>query len=175
MATDRDVQNARENGRRAGYNQAVTELRRFTGVAYLSRYGDRRRLVPDLTEPEHIAYQWYASELAQILAELEQQCETLDQTISDTIDDSVEANAALRKRLEERRDARSQSLPLTRATGRIGDLFVKERAQAREVEQLLDKRHELSGELNQDRYAVGGELNEVTAWLQAAKESLESI
>lgn len=174
MATDQDVRNARENGRKAGYDAAVAELRTFTGITYLSERGPFR-LYPDLNQPEHLAYQRYRDELDKVIPYLAAEKDRMQEVVNADIDRAVAIETRLNARLKSRKDERSQSFVLKRAVGRIGDLLLREHEELRGQERLLEKRRERLVTLTDHHREARIERDDVTRWLEQAKASLANV
>jgi len=171
MATDKDVQDARKAGEQAGFQQAVRQLRTFTGVKY---QGSHRldALEPDLDLPEHVAYQRYWSDLVRAELELEAEAFRMEQVVEDTREDVDALERKLTADLEKRRNDRTGRSGVVRAAGWVKDQAHPLRAELKNLERLLARRQDTWRAVLVDHRNVSDEVAQVSEWLSAAAEQI---
>ena len=168
MVTDRELQDAKNRAHQEGYEEAVAELRRFRGTYSQSRSGDR--LVPDLSEPEHVAYTEYRDRLAGWVDTFAEEEAGARERLDAFIQQRNELRADFDEALRERRQARAGKFVVRRAAGWVGDLMLPA---ARRLSEYAEDEKELRAHqqaLIGDRIRFTAEHERVSQWLSEAAE-----
>lgn len=171
MATDKDVQDARRTGEQAGFQEAIQQLRSFTGVRYHGDHG-LETLAPDLKLPEHLAYPRYRKDLAALERQLEHETERMKHVVEDTRQKLDATEDQLATNLEERRVARSGNAALVRAAGWVRDQGHPLRTQHKNLEQLWTRRRDHWSAVIADHRKIRDELSRVDEWLTTTAEQI---
>ncbi|WP_420366965.1 hypothetical protein [Curtobacterium sp. L1-20] len=169
MANERDMQSARKAGEVAGFQEAVRQLRAFTGVTYDN---GRENVTPDLELAEHLAYPRYRKDLAMVERELDAESDRMRAVVEQGWEQAEAAREALERAITDRRAARSERPAIARAAGWIGDQMLPLKADVKKHEELATRRHDRQWVVADDHRRVRTELARVDQWLEATAEQV---
>ena len=115
MTREDDLSEAELQGHAAGRNEAIRELRAFTGIDGLT---------PPLNLPEHVAYFVYERELLTRIESLAIDFEVRKERAIKLADHRDSASRRRDEEMTKRQDDRAQRGPLIRAIGNLGDFVL---------------------------------------------------
>lgn len=166
MASQDDVNNARQEGYEHGQEKAIRHLRVFTGV------GD---LVPDLDEPEHRAYPEYLTQLTQAHQVAADRAENVREQIHRLTDVLAAAEDEEQQILAQRRDDRTDKNLLGQLGSRVGDFTLPVSKEIRTLrKQLVDQENGRTSFLN-DAHLYKTEAAKVAQWVDGCIADMDEL
>ena len=166
MASQNDVNNARQEGYEQGQRETIRRLRAFTGVGHLT---------PDLDLPEHRAYTDYLDQLTNAHQVAADRAENAREEISRLADMLAAAETEERHVLDQRREDRAGKNPFAQLGSRVGDFTLPISTSIRKLRrQLADQETQRTTCLdNAERYAA--EATKVAQWLEECTADMDAV
>lgn len=166
MASQDDVNNARQEGYEHGQAKAIRHLRAFTGVGVLA---------PDLDEPEHRAYPEYLTQLMEAHQVAADRAENVREQIHRLADILAAAEDEERQILAQRREDRSEKNPLAQLGSRVGDFTLPVSRRIRTLhKQIADQENGRTTLLN-DAHLYKTEAAKVAQWVDECIADMDEL
>lgn len=166
MASQNDVNNARQEGYESGRQEALRQLRAFTGTGDLS---------PDLDEPEHRAYPEYLmrlTEAQQVAVDRAEQAQELIHRLSEQLAAAeIDEQQTLAKRREERADKNL----VTWLTSRAGDGALPVAKELRTLRKKLAHQQNLREKFLNAAHRHETEANKVARWVDGCIADMDGL